>query len=149
LQVHGWLATITMGILFPAMAVIARNFKEFNPSWFYLHRGLGVFSFLGAVAAIGIGLHLGTTDQMETVHEAIGCTVLCTSFLQVLAIVLRPAKVGDAFRRSSGAACSLGCWMAWAGAAGKCLGFRVCRDLQVTVVGTCRKYVDMQTTDVT
>ena len=41
-QAHAWLCAIGWGVLIPVGIVMARSFKELDPMWFHLHRGIQV-----------------------------------------------------------------------------------------------------------
>jgi len=45
--VHGYLTAVCFALLLPLSVVLARGFKEYNPSWFHLHRVIGAVAWIG------------------------------------------------------------------------------------------------------
>ncbi|KAI3429585.1 hypothetical protein D9Q98_005671 [Chlorella vulgaris] len=92
---HSWLAAIGWGVLIPAGIVMARSFKEADPLWFHLHRGMQVLGFVMGTISVGLGFlavhgKWAAESPQHAVHRNLGvaCTVL--GFTQFSALVLRP-----------------------------------------------------------
>ncbi|CAD6235551.1 unnamed protein product [Miscanthus lutarioriparius] len=95
---HGVLALVSWGVMVPAGVALARFFKRFDPFWFYAHvvaQGLG---FLLGVVAVVAGFRLDDDEGPVITHKAIGVAVLVCAFLQVMALLARPAKETKASR---------------------------------------------------
>jgi hypothetical protein len=43
---------ICFGLLLPLNIVLARNFKEFTPTWFHLHRVIGTVAWTGGARCV-------------------------------------------------------------------------------------------------
>lgn len=88
--VHGWISAIAIGIFMPLTMIIARNFKEYNPMWFHLHRIVGSLAFVGAIAGGALGFQLVQGGGLVLLHEIFGVAVMLLALVQVSAILLRP-----------------------------------------------------------
>lgn len=91
------LAVLSWGLVVPVGVAVARFLKHLDPFWFYAHataQGLG--SVLGVVA-IAAGFKLDDADDVAA-HKAVGIIVLVCAFLQLTALLARPAKETKARR---------------------------------------------------
>lgn len=90
LVVHGWLMTISVGVMFPIGIIFPIAFKDAGPLWFQLHRAIQTVGFLAFTAGFGIGLSDG--HRSEVLHLALGIASFAFAVLQVTALFFRPEK---------------------------------------------------------
>ncbi|KAK9815929.1 hypothetical protein WJX72_012106 [[Myrmecia] bisecta] len=93
-KIHGWLMVVSWGFLIPVGVLIARYMRSVDPWWFHLHRAIQLTAFLVGIAGLGVGIKMGkkTGTDVELAHRCIGFIVNGLGLLQVLAIIVRPAK---------------------------------------------------------
>ncbi|KAJ7515440.1 hypothetical protein O6H91_22G013300 [Diphasiastrum complanatum] len=91
---HGAVNIVGWGILVPFGAITARYFRQFDPTWFYLHIAFQATGYIFAIAGVALGTSL--THKVPGVHfhrhRGIGIFVFVVASLQMLALVLRPNK---------------------------------------------------------
>ncbi|CDP04492.1 unnamed protein product [Coffea canephora] len=97
LIIHGVLNAVSLGILIPLGAIIARYVKEFplaDPAWFYLHVTCQLSAFILGVAGFGAGRRLGSQSPGITyaVHRGLGISLFTLALVQVSALLIRPKK---------------------------------------------------------
>lgn len=90
LVAHGWLMTISVGVMFPIGIIFPIAFKDAGPLWFQLHRAIQTVGFLAFTAGFGIGLSDG--HRTEVLHLALGIASFAFAVLQVTALFFRPEK---------------------------------------------------------
>lgn len=90
LVAHGWLMTISVGVMFPIGIIFPIAFKDAGPLWFQLHRAIQTVGFLAFTVGFGIGLSDG--HRTEVLHLALGIASFAFAVLQVTALFFRPEK---------------------------------------------------------
>lgn len=55
---------LSWGVIIPLSVVTARNFKQHDPTWFFIHRAAGVLAFLMNVIGLGIGLSMKSKEDV-------------------------------------------------------------------------------------
>lgn len=110
-RVHGYVASVFLGVLLPLSIVVARNFKEFNPKWFHVHRVLGVLAFVGGLIGVIFGQYITKNEQLvlrnsivvvgaepvPSYHKGLGWLAVVLVAAQMTSLVLRPA-MGHKYR---------------------------------------------------
>ena len=91
---HMWIAAASWGIIIPISIFVARYLQPHMKVWFILHRVLSVTGFMGAIAALVLGLKVNNW-QWETkyvIHRNLGITCTALGVAQVLSLItwLRP-----------------------------------------------------------
>jgi hypothetical protein len=90
--VHGWLNGLGLGLLLPLAAAIARTLREHPNVWFNMHRSIAMLGYALGVAGIAIGYYMKPfSGSLEVAHVVLGSIALGLGFLQILAILGRPA----------------------------------------------------------
>ena len=89
-----WIAAASWGIIIPISIFVARYLQPHMKVWFILHRVLSVTGFMGAIAALVLGLKVNNW-QWETkyvIHRNLGITCTALGVAQVLSLItwLRP-----------------------------------------------------------
>eukprot|EP00117_Sycon_ciliatum_P029084 scpid63705/ scgid0791/ Putative ferric-chelate reductase 1 homolog len=91
MHLHGFFMIISWGILLIAGVFIARYFRDKDPLWFKLHRGLQIagasLSFLGIILVFP-----GTRAVPNFAHGLIGALILIFSIQQIINGLMRPHK---------------------------------------------------------
>lgn len=67
-------------------SIIARYFKHWDPTWFYLHASIQALAFVAGVVGIFIGLALSRKLKAESDvihHKNIAILIIILGFLQV------------------------------------------------------------------
>ena len=90
---HMWLMVIGFGILIPIGVLVARLFPPpQNATGFKVHTGLQVLGFLLGCGGLAAGFVAGGGwSSKYQVHRNIGVAVIVLCFVQISALVLRPA----------------------------------------------------------
>lgn len=96
LVAHGWLMTISVGVLFPIGIIFPIAFKSVGPMWFQLHRAVQTVGFLAFTAGLGIGISDG--HRSEILHLTLGIASFAFAVLQMTALFFRPGKDAPARR---------------------------------------------------
>ncbi|CAI9286642.1 unnamed protein product [Lactuca saligna] len=100
---HGFMNAISWGVLLPIGAVTARylrHIQSLGPTWFYVHAGIQLFSFVLGTAGFAIGVHLGelSPGRVYGLHRKLGFAAFFLGSLQTLALLFRP-KTTNKFRK--------------------------------------------------
>jgi hypothetical protein len=85
---HGLLNAVSLGILMPLGAVIARYLKVFktaDPAWFYLHVTCQSAAYIVGVVGWGTSVKLGSdlAGVTYSTHRTLGIILFCLGTLQV------------------------------------------------------------------
>ncbi|KAG2672743.1 hypothetical protein I3843_13G050000 [Carya illinoinensis] len=90
---HGVLNMIGWGILMIIGAIVARYFKQKDPTWFYLHTSIQLLGFVLGIIGIVCGFILkNRLNAHVSTHKGIGIFILVLGCLQVMAFLARPNK---------------------------------------------------------
>ena len=92
-KIHGVMAFISFGVLFPVGAIVAATMKGAGPIWFYTHVTLQLIGSIGGLTAFVIGMKIanGWFAGPGSAHGVIGLTMALTIGLQLIAAGARPA----------------------------------------------------------
>uniref|UniRef100_F6I1X2 Cytochrome b561 and DOMON domain-containing protein n=1 Tax=Vitis vinifera TaxID=29760 RepID=F6I1X2_VITVI len=91
---HGVLNMLGWGVLMPIGIIVARYFKQFDPTWFYVHVSIQSGGFI--LGSVGVVCGLVLNDRINAnvaKHKALGIVILVLGCLQVTAFLARPDKV--------------------------------------------------------
>lgn len=78
LNMLGW------GVLMPIGIIVARYFKQFDPTWFYVHVSIQSGGFTLGLVGVVCGLVLNDRINANvTKHKALGIVILVLGCLQV------------------------------------------------------------------
>lgn len=86
---HGIVNMIGWGILMIIGAIIARHFKQKDPTWFYLHTSIQLIGFVLGIIGIVFGFILkNRLDANVNTHKGIGIFILALGCLQVRLLII-------------------------------------------------------------
>jgi hypothetical protein len=92
------------GVLLPLGVLVAATLRDFDPTWFRLHRGLNYAGLAAALAAwivalVKLGpLNVGSeSGALPSAHAVVGMLVMILGLLQPVNAILRPHK-GEKYR---------------------------------------------------